>query len=176
MLELIEAGPARLRAGRLLCVDGPAGSGKSTLAERVAHQHPAAQIVHLDDLLGGWSGQLESAVAALVRDVLTPLAEGRLAWYRRYDWYADEFAEWVPVPPGDLLIVEGVAAGARPVARFAAAVVWVEAPAGVRRERGLARDGDVFAPHWDSWARRETAHFAAERTRSRADLVVDTGA
>ena len=39
--------------------------------------------------------------------------------------------------------------------------------------RGIARDGDAFAPHWEQWAQDEAALFARERTRERADLVVD---
>jgi hypothetical protein len=39
--------------------------------------------------------------------------------------------------------------------------------------RGLERDGDAFAPHWEAWAAAEAAHFAEHRTRDRADVVVD---
>ena len=40
--------------------------------------------------------------------------------------------------------------------------------------RGIERDGEAFRPHWQRWARQEDALFAADRTRQRADLVVDT--
>jgi hypothetical protein len=39
--------------------------------------------------------------------------------------------------------------------------------------RGVERDGDAFAPHWEAWARAEDDHFAAENTAERADLTVD---
>ena len=52
-------------------------------------------------------------------------------------------------------------------------LVWVEAPYDVRLRRGLERDGDAFAPHWEQWAADEAALFARERTRERADVVVD---
>ena len=51
--------------------------------------------------------------------------------------------------------------------------MWVEAPHGVRMRRGIERDGEAFAPHWDRWAVTEAAHFAEHRTRERADVVVD---
>jgi hypothetical protein len=38
----------------------------------------------------------------------------------------------------------------------------------------LARDGEVFAPHWQRWADQEDALFTADRTQERADLVVTT--
>ena len=50
---------------------------------------------------------------------------------------------------------------------------WVEAPYDLRLRRGLERDGDAFAPHWEQWAADEKVHFARERTRERADLLVD---
>jgi hypothetical protein len=40
-------------------------------------------------------------------------------------------------------------------------------------ERGIARDGDAFAPHWEQWAVDEAAVFAREKTRERADVRID---
>jgi uridine kinase len=175
VLDLARSRPPLLGPVRLVCVDGPAGSGKTTLAEGVAAAAAPAALVHVDDLLAGWDGSFDALVAALVDDVLDPLAEGRPAAYRRWDWHAGRFAEWVPVPRTGLLVVEGVGAGARRAAARASVLVWVEAPHDQRMARGIARDGDDFAPYWEHWARREDAHFAAEGTRARADLVVRTG-
>ena len=50
----------------------------------------------------------------------------------------------------------------------------MEAPADVRKQRALDRDGDTYAPYWDVWAAQEAEHFAAEQTRRHADLVVRT--
>ncbi|HSK28322.1 MAG TPA: hypothetical protein VK894_15550, partial [Jiangellales bacterium] len=77
------------------------------------------------------------------------------------------------VPDSPFLVVEGVGSGCRAAAAYLSLLVWVEAPAAVRRERALARDGDRFRPHWDGWARQEEALLAHERTAERADLVVD---
>ena len=52
-------------------------------------------------------------------------------------------------------------------------LVWVTAPRPLRRERGLARDGEAIAPQWDGWMRQEDAHFAGQRTADRADIIVD---
>lgn len=179
VVTLARRRPARLGDGRLLCIDGPSGAGKSTLARTVVaslrETGSTARLICVDDLLNGWTGSLAGAVGALVRDVLTPLATGRPGAYQRYDWVAGAQAEWVPVPATDLLVVEGVGAGSRPAAAYSSALVWMEAPPELRRRRGVARDGDAFAPHWESWAAQESAHHAGERTRERADLVVVTG-
>ncbi len=40
--------------------------------------------------------------------------------------------------------------------------------------RGIARDGEAYRPHWERWAEQEARLYAADRTRERADLVIDT--
>lgn len=173
VVALARSRPPLLGDGRLVCIDGPAGSGKSTLAEQVSAAGTGA-VIHLDELLDGWTGGLTTVVEALVTDVLEPLAAGRAAAYHRYDWVADRFAEWVTVPPTDLLVVEGVASGSAAVAPYTSVLVWMDAPREVRKARGIARDGEAFAPYWDMWAEQEAEHFAREATRSRADVVVCT--
>lgn len=166
--------PATLGEGRLVCVDGPAGSGKSTLGEaveRAASATGTTALVHLDDLLDGWDG-LEKVSSSLEQSVLRPLAEGRPGRYRRYDWHLASFAEEHQVPPVDLLVVEGVGSGASSYASLVTLLVWVEAPDDLRIERGMARDGEELRPEWERWMAAEAAHFARERSRARADLVV----
>ncbi len=167
----LERGPT-LGAGRLICIDGPAGSGKTTLAAAcAAGAGDDAHVVHMDDLYPGWSGL--RAVDAQLADLLVPLARGTAGTYRRYDWVAGRFAEQVTVDPTPLLVVEGVGSGAARFADLVTVLVWVEAPYDLRLQRGLARDGDAFAPHWEQWARDESELFAREQTRERADAVVD---
>lgn len=167
--------PPTLGTGRLLCIDGPAGSGKSTLARAVVEEASAlgsVALVHLDDLLEGWDG-LAGVSTTLDRDVLTPLREGRVARYRRYDWHQERFTETREVQPVDLLVVEGVGSGAWSYASTITTLVWVEAPARLRLSRGLERDGEALLPQWRRWMAEEETVFARDRTRERADLVVD---
>ncbi|NPC99068.1 4-amino-4-deoxy-L-arabinose transferase [Nocardioides sp. zg-DK7169] len=171
MLDLARSRPARLGSGRLVCLDGPAGSGKSTLAAGLLALAPAAVVVHTDDLLDGWDGLpgLPAALAALV----APLARDEPSSYRRYDWYAACFANRVEVAPGPLLVIEGVGSGTRALDAVRSLLVWVDAPADVRRERWLARDGAASEPHRQRWVPAEQRLFEAEGTRARADLVLD---
>ncbi len=174
LLGLVDSRPATLGAGRLVCVDGPSGSGKTTVAQEIAAARPAARVVHLDDLYPGWDGLPH--VEAQLTSLLTPLARGETGRYRRWDWHTDSWAEEVTVPPGPLLVLEGVGSGS-PVARAHATVlVWVEAAYDLRRLRGLERDGAAFEPHWEAWAAAEAEHFARHPTREVADLIVDGGA
>lgn len=159
------------RPGTVL-IDGGAGSGKTTLARRTARRLGAA-LVHLDALYPGWDG-LAAGAGAAADDVL-----GR-GGYRRYDWDRGEPAEWVAVPRGELLVIEGCGAITRETLEAAQALgpvatVWVECPVAERRARALARDGEMFRPYWDRWAEQEAAHFAANRPLTLAREVVHTG-
>ncbi len=170
------AEPPRCGDTRLVCVDGPSGSGKTVLAGRLVAALASAGVeptlVHMDDLFPGWDG-LAAAVPLLSAQIVAPLVAGRPARYRRYDWDRHAYAEEHDLGRPAVLVVEGVASGAQPVARHATMVIWVEAPPAERLRRGIDRDGESYRPHWERWARQEQAHFAADGTRERADLRID---
>lgn len=184
LMDLLDHESPTLGTGLLVSIDGPAGSGKSTLARAVADAYdertrdagaesPAAHstVLHMDDLFEGWSGL--GAVDTQLDTVLRPLASGRAGHYRRYDWYEDDWAETVLVRPCPLLVVEGVGSGAARFDDLRTLLVWIEAPYDERKRRGLERDGDAFEPHWEQWATDEQEVFVRERTRERADVLVD---
>lgn len=171
----VRATPPRCGATRLVCIDGRSAAGKTELAARLATDLGDAPTLHMDDLYPGWDG-LAAAVPLLVESVIEPLAAGRAARHPRWDWARSAYRTVVEIGTPPLLVVEGVGCGARPIAAHAVLLVWVEAAADVRYRRAMARDGEAFRPHWHRWARQEALHFAAERTRDRADLILLTDA
>lgn len=141
-----------------ILIDGRSGSGKTTLARKLA-EDTAFQLVHLDDFYPGWGG-LAAASEMVATQVLDPRAPG----FRRWNWAQDQPGEWVPLMPGQSLIVEG--AGAVNAASISAArrlggllTLRIDAPATLRRERALRRDPD-YRPWWEMWAQQEDRHFA----------------
>jgi uridine kinase len=168
--------PPTLGDGRLLCVDGPAGSGKTTLGDAILSSVERlglhAQLLHMDDMFAGWAG-LDEGMRMVATDVVAPLRRGAAGRFRRYDWHLEAYAEEHVVEPCDVLVIEGVGAGNAAYAEAVTCLVWVEAPPVVRLERGVARDGEHMRPHWLAWRQQEDALFARERTRERADVIVD---
>jgi hypothetical protein len=168
------AAPPRLGSTRLVCVDGPAGSGKTTFGRHLARAVDAP-LVHMDDLYAGWT--MVGGAARLAAGVLRPLRAGRPGSFHRYDWAAGAFeAEPTVVPVCAALVVEGCGSCPPALDPLTVLRVWVEAPAGLRLSRGLARDGAALRGEWLRWQEREAAVFTAERTRDRADLLVDGAA
>ena len=179
------AAPPTLGAGRLVCVDGPSGAGKTTLAAAldrgfrdalrspgVAADRAHVRVLHMDNLYAGWDG-LDAGIATLVEEVLGPLRRGAPGRYRRYDWHRDRWAEERVVEPCEVLVVEGVGSAPSACAEAVTCLVWVETPSDVRLERGVRRDGEQVRDLLHGWRAQEQEMFTRERTRQRADVVVD---
>ncbi len=176
IVDRLAAAPTRAGRTKVLAIDGRSGSGKSTLARAVrAALDPSPPLVAVEDLYPGWDG-LSDGVARLHEWVLAPLAAGRPARYRRYDWARGEYrAGPVDVPESEVLIVEGVGAGSRSGRPYLSLVVYLEAPEPVRFARAMARDGDTYRPHWRRWADQEQRLLAGDDDpRAAADLIIRT--
>jgi uridine kinase len=156
---------------RLVAIDGPGGAGKSTFAGRLSAALGGVQVIHTDDF-----ASFEIPVEWFPRfseQVIEPLAAGRAGRYQRHDWVRRELAEWHDVPLAPVVLLEGVGSARRAVADRLAVAVWVETPADLRLTRGIERDGEEMRDFWHTWIAAENAHFAVDRTRDRADLIVD---
>ncbi|WP_066905992.1 hypothetical protein [Millisia brevis] len=174
VVSLVRAAAATTGARRTVIVgiDGRAGSGKTTIAAAVARALGDCPIVHMDDIYPGWDG-LAASIPILVADILEPIAAGRPARFRRWDWAAAAPGAVREIPPPATLVIEGVGSGARPTAAFVDVPVWIDAPAQVRKQRALARDGEMFAANWDRWRDQEELLFTDDPVWERAAIVLD---
>lgn len=173
------------RMPALVGVDGCGGSGKSTLASSLARVAPAeVAVVEADDFYlpsAERDGRAGSGAAydwaRLREEALLPLADGRPALYRRYDWVADRIGEEeCVVEPAPLVLIEGVYCTGPGLADHLDLALWVECPRELRLERGLLRDGPQSLPNWvDVWMPAEDEYVAAHDPAGRAHLVVDNG-
>ncbi|MCW2904109.1 MAG: hypothetical protein JWO67_6374 [Streptosporangiaceae bacterium] len=171
LAERVRALPPSCGTVRVVAVDGFSGSGKSTFAAGLALALGSAPVVGSDDFPVPWDGDPLTWWAPVVAQVLEPLAAGRPGAYRHYDWHSGAYGDRIEIPVCPVLLLEGVGAAWRDSP--AALRVWLGAPRDLRRRRAIERDGAQIAASWDLWSTREEAHFAADRTRDRADLVVD---
>jgi uridine kinase len=152
---------------RVVAVDGPSAAGKSTFARRLGIALGGVPVVHADDFPVPWDGHPQAWLPPLTAHVLNPLRAGRSGMFRRYDWRRGRYTDEIEVPAAPVLVIEGVGAVGVPHGLL----IWVDAPDDLRRRRAVARGDDMR--DWERWAVAEAGHFAAERTRARADLVID---
>ena len=151
-------------------IDGGGGTGKSTLATALAEARDDVRVLHLDDFfLSTVGGPASVDVARLRREALEPLATGRPARFRRFEWWGEHLAEEHAVEPGRVVVVEGVFALQPDLRGLYDVTAWVETDEALRLARGLERDGENARALWEQWQAAEAAH---EREVTAVDLVV----
>jgi uridine kinase len=159
---------------RIVGIDGPAASGKSTLTRRIIDRTDAA-LVEIDDFVSwtdfsGWWPRFDD-------QVLQPLLRGESAHYQVRDFendpYGTSLGSWKTVPWSPLVVFDGVTCTRQAATDVLAYRIWVEAPEEIRLERGLVRDGEQALHLWLRWMQEERTFFLKDRTRERADLLVN---
>ena len=141
----------------IIAVDGRSGAGKTTIAVELAallRRHRTVSLFHLEDIYPGWDG-LAGGVERYISSVLEPLHHGLPATWTAWDWEARNDGASRTTAAAPVVLVEGVGSSHGRAADFLDAVIWVDAPQQVRKQRALARDGDTYAPFWDAWAEQE---------------------
>jgi uridine kinase len=126
------------------------------------------------DLLATWEHPLDWW-PTLEEHLLGPLAAGTTAALSVVAWVSGNPRRGgvITVPPVDVLVLEGVSSGRREVADRLSALIWIEiADRAARLERAVARDGEPMRRFLARWQADEDAHFAADATRARADVVI----
>ena len=156
----------------LVAIDGPAGAGKTTLAAHLAGAMQAS-VFHMDDFYDGWDG-LSAGIDNVLNDVVLPLAHTRELTVRRYDWSRATFGAPEVVFVEDVVIIEGVGAGAALLRPQIDILIYVDAPEANRHEWALSRGGENFESMWDAWAVHEAAYFDRDRPHESSDVRYDS--
>ncbi len=172
--------PARLRASRLVCLEGRSGAGKTELAGWLSTAVELAgggpvTVVHMDDVYAGWSG-LASAGRLVWRMLVEPWLAGEHASLAAWDWNRGTRRDPGPLPLTPVVLVEGVGSWSQRYADAVSTLVWLDCDDHLRRDRALTRDGAAFAPRWQQWTADEQRLYVREQTRAHADVILDTGA
>lgn len=172
LLELVQGRPPQaVRQTHLVAVDGHGGSGKTTFAARLAAAGERVDVVHTDDFAHpGETGGLD--IDRLRQQVLAPLQRDEAARYQRFDWNTQQLAEWIDVPAGGLVVLEGVSSMRREFTVAWDLTVWVETPRELCLARGLERDGADSRHLWNRWMVQEDEYVRRDQPHRRAGLVV----
>ena len=153
-----------------------AGAGKSTLASRIANAFPATRtvIIHMDDLYAGWEDALTPTLTKnLEQNIARPASQGKSIEYRKYDWLAKKFGDFIRLNPPELLILEGVGSGQKAMRKYLDQLVWIDIEPEVGLSRVLQRDGDYMETEMRVWQMRESEHFRGDNTRDCATIRID---
>ncbi|MDO8594738.1 MAG: uridine kinase [bacterium] len=175
--ELSEKIRSLKRDGKTLfvAIDGRGGSGKSTLAERLSKNLPNVDVVHLDDFAYPMQGADRER---LLNQVILPLKNSTKGNYQRFDTKANKLAEWHEIMPGGIVIVEGVLTLHPILHGYYDFRIWIECPAELGCERGVARDirrvGVDNSKQWkEIWMPEEKLAIEEHQPHARADYVID---
>ncbi|MEV4345293.1 hypothetical protein AB0J83_12525 [Actinoplanes sp. NPDC049596] len=175
---LFDDGFSRSGGPRIIAVDGRGGSGKTTFASTLAGFIEGAEIVHTDDV-AWWHSRFDWA-AAMIDGILAPLKAKQDVHFTPPGWAAHGRTGEIFVPASaPAVIIEGVGASRRELARYLDVAVWVQTDFAAARAQGLARDltekGLVLADaerEWDEWMAEEIPFLLADQPWRRADLIV----
>ena len=154
----------------IVLVDGRSGAGKTEFARELADTS-GALVVSIDEVYPGWDG-LDAGSAHIYRFLLLPLRQGQPGAYRRWDWREASPGDWIEVTPGTPLVIEGCGAIRSGAPGVATETVWLECPADTRWERAMARDGEMYRPQWERWARQEERFLRLHHSDERADRKI----
>jgi uridine kinase len=106
--------------------------------------------------------------------VLDVLLAGRDAAYDAWDWASASAAGRRAVHPTGIVIIDGVCALHEMFRADLDVRIWVDTPADVRLERGVARDGEASRARWvDVWMPNEARYVANDRPVESAHVIVD---
>jgi uridine kinase len=160
----------------IILIDGRAGSGKSTFAEQLQQQlfrdgESAPRVIHMDNIFEGWEG-LSLGSDYMVRFILNPLARKETASWQDWSWVKNERISWREFSGGTPLIVEGCGALTERSKEHAFLSLWLEASEETRRARWIERERHL--DKFDFWAAQELDFYAREKSKSLADLIIET--
>ena len=176
IIELIISGERRSNHSRIIAIDGPAGAGKSTLASRL-HKNlnvTNVEIIHMDDLYDGWEKALTASLTrTLENNIAAPTYKGKSFEYRKFDWLANRFGDYIRVKSPDVLILEGVGAGQKAIRKYLDQLIWIDIEPEIGLARVLQRDGDYLETEMRVWQMRESEHFQRDYTCDCATIRID---
>ncbi len=171
---------------RMIAIDGGGGAGKTTFANCLQKEIPGSCIVKIDDFY--LPPQLRTPVLSI--DVINPnfdwdrirklildaVTDDKDISYQLYDFENGTLTgEVIHVPRDATIILEGVWSMQDSFVELYDYRIWLEAPADLRLERGVSRDGEELRQVWvDEWIPIDDSYKKTQAPHLRADVIVDS--
>ena len=156
----------------LIVVDGRSGSGKTEWARAMASE-TGWEVLSLDEVYPGWDG-LDAGQALVARGLVPRWIEEGTVAVPQWDWSAMAYTSTRAIHSTSGLIVEGCGALSPLMTRWATRTVWLRASDEKRYRRAMARDGEIYRPHWRRWAMQEERFIALHRSPELAGEHITT--
>jgi dephospho-CoA kinase len=133
-------------------------------------------IVEMDYFIS-WNS-LDIGIDRAISQLFEPLVNNEVARFQARDWigdfFGDSLGDWKEVPKSNYYIFEGISTSRIEYSKYLDTVIWVEAPEEVCIQRGLDRDGENLIEHWKRFKLLEKDFFEKDKTKLRADYIVDS--
>lgn len=157
-----------------VAIDGLGASGKSTLATLLSGKL-GAEIIRLDDLSGpepfSWMPRLRA-------EILEPVSRGATSLtYQPERWWGQTPPPVTDQPITPVMIVEGVGSHHPELRAFWRVTIFVDTPAALCLERGVARDlatgktEEAIRQQWETWQAEELTYLADHDPAAHADFI-----
>lgn len=171
---------------RIIAIDGGGGAGKTTFAEELQKEIPGSFIVEVDDFYRPPQLRTPLPSTKVINHnfdwdrfrtvVLEVVKSNRDVRYQLYDFKKGTLSGKVlSVPRDATIIVEGVWSLQKAFIDFYDYCIWLEAPAEMRLQRGLSRDGEDKRQIWEQeWVPIDEYYKETQKPHLQANIVVDS--
>lgn len=170
---------------RIIAIDGGGGAGKTTFASCLQEEISDSCIVHVDDFYR--PPQLRTPLVStnvinpnfdwdrLRTLILEAVQNDQDVRYQLYDFKTGTLSgKSISIPRDATIIVEGVWSLQKAFVDLYDFCIWLEAPAAIRLERGVSREGEGMRQIWeDEWIPIDDYYQKTEEPHRRADCIVD---
>jgi len=168
----------------LIGIDGCGGSGKTTFALELLKNLSGAYLVHMDDFYKPKKLRKEqnqnSGVGSffdwkrLEEEVLKPYRVNRKINFRKYYWGLDSLSDWISIPSGFNIIIEGVYSTRKELAGYYDLKIWIECKKKTRLQRGIERDRLNMKEYWEKvWMKQEDEYLINHKPDLAAEIIIN---
>lgn len=165
----------------ILAIDGGSASGKTTLSKIIQQQYDCT-VFHMDDFFLRPEQRTEERYnqpggnvdrERFLEEVLVPLKEKKIVYYRRFDCKSCKLLDPVEINPKSLVVVEGAYSMHPELAVFYDFSVFLEISPELQKERIRERNSPCDAKRfWEKWIPLEEVYFSKFEIKEKCDVVI----